>query len=103
MTLHDTFCRYVAAMEAAGYTVNLDRGKTTQATFWPRAVIAYYLYQDRWNDRRIAELMARSRPTISCARYRVQAALELPTMYDDVLEIIDNFKTKYHELFGQDL
>ena len=47
--------------------------------------------------------MARSRPTISCARYRVQAALELPTMYDDVVEIIDNFKTKYHELFGQDL
>ncbi len=103
MTLRDTFDRYVAAMEAAGYTVNLDRGKTTQATFWPRAVIAYYLYQDRWNDRRIAELMARSRPTISCARYRVQAALELPTMYDDIMEMIYNFKCKYYELYGQNL
>ena len=103
MTLKDTYARYVAAMTAAGYTVNTSRGKTTQAEFWPRAVIAYYLYADRWNDRRIAELMARSRPTISCARYRVQAALELPSMYDDVIEIIDNFKKKYHELFGSDL
>lgn len=103
MTLKDTFTQYVTAMEAAGYPVILDRGKTTQAAYWPRAIIAYYLYQDRWNDRRISELMARNRSTISCARYRVQAALELPSMYDDVNEIIDNFKTKYHELFGQNL
>lgn len=103
MTLKETFDNMRTAMEAAGYPVILDRGKTTQAEYWPRAIIAYYLYAERWNDRRIAEIMARSRPTISCARYRVQAALELPAMYDDVIEIIDNFKHAYHELFGQDL
>lgn len=103
MTLKQTFAQMQTAMEAAGYPVVLTRGKTEQALYWPRAIIAYYLYADRWNDRRIAGLLNRSRPTISCARYRVQAALELPSMYDDVIEIIDNFKTKYHELYGQDL
>ena len=103
MTIEETFDHMRKAMEAAGYPVVLDRGKTTQGTYWPRAVIAYYLYADRWTDRRIAVLMARDRSTITSARYRVQAALELPTMYDDVNEIIDKFKTSYHELFGQNL
>lgn len=103
MTLKDTFDRMVAAMEHAGYPVVLDRGKTEQATFWPRAVIAYFLYADRWNDRRIATLMHRSRPTVSCCRYRVQDALDLPDMYDDVIEIIDKFKASYYELFGHNL
>lgn len=103
MTLKETFERYVTAMEAAGYSVTLHRGKTSQEEFWPRAIIAFYLYADRWNDRRISELMQRNRSTISCARYRVQAALDLPDMYDDVVEIIDNFKAKYYELFGLNL
>lgn len=103
MTLKETFDNMRTAMEAAGYPVVLDRGKTTQAEYWPRAIIAYYLYAERWNDRRIAEIMARSRPTISCARYRVQAALDLPDMYDDIMEMIYNFKCKYYELFGQNL
>jgi len=103
MTLKDTFKQYVTAMEAAGYPVVLESGKTSQADYWPRAIIAYYLYAERWNDRRIAELMNRSRPTISCARYRVQAAMDLPDMYDDVMEIIYNFKVKYYELFGTNI
>ncbi len=103
MTLKETFDNMRTAMEAAGYPVILDRGKGTQAEYWPRAIIAYYLYAERWNDRRIAEIMARSRPTISCARYRVQAALDLPDMYDDIMEMIYNFKCKYYELFGQNL
>lgn len=103
MTLQDTFNRMVSAMEAAGHPVDLTRGKTEQSLFWPRAIIAYHLYQDRWNDRRIAQLMNRARPTITCMRYRVQDALDLPDMYDDVVEIDNNFKKQYHELFGQDL
>lgn len=103
MTLKETFSNMVAAMEAAGYPVILDRGKTEQAAYWPRAIIAYYLYADRWNDRRISELMNRARPTVTCARYRVQAALDLPDMYDDIMEMIYNFKVKYYELFGQNL
>lgn len=101
MTIEETFDRMRKAMEAAGYPVILDRGKTTQGAYWPRAVIAYFLYADRWTDRRIAALMACDRSTITAARYRVQAALELPSMYDDVNEIIDKLKTQYHELFGQ--
>lgn len=101
MTLKDTFQQMRTAMEAAGYPLVLERGKTEQSLYWPRAIIAYYLYEERWNDRRIAEIMNRARPTISCARYRVQAALDLPDMYDDVNEIINDFKCKYYELFGQ--
>lgn len=103
MTLKETFEQMRTAMEAAGYPVILDRGKTEQALYWPRAIIAYYLYAERWNDRRIAAVMNRARPTISCARYRVQAALDLPDMYDDIMEIIYNFKCKYYELFGTNL
>lgn len=103
MTLNQTFDHMVVAMIAAGHPVVLDRGKTSQAGFWPRAIIAYYLYAERWNDRRIAALLNRDRSTVTLARQRVQTALDLPDMYDDVVEIIETFKKKYHELFGLDL
>lgn len=103
MTLNQTFDHMVVAMIAAGHPVVLDRGKTSQAGFWPRAIIAYYLYAERWNDRRIAALLNRDRSTVTLARQRVQTALDLPDMYDDVVEIIEQFKRKYHELFGLDL
>jgi hypothetical protein len=103
MTIRETFDQMRTAMEAAGYPVVLKLGRGPQSEYWPRSIIAYYLYADRWNDRRIGELMRRDRATITCARQRVQAALDLPDMYDDVVEIIDNFKKKYYELFGQNL
>ena len=103
MTLRQTFDHMVVAMLAAGYPVVLDKGKTSQAEFWPRAIIAYFLYAERWNDRRIAALLNRDRSTITLTRARVQTALDLPDMYDDVVEIIDNFKAKYYEFFGINL
>lgn len=107
MRLREEFKRMRTAMEAAGYPVVTTgggaKGKCTAEEYWPRAVIAYYLYGGRWNNRRIGELLHRDHSTVTIMRQRVETALEFPRMYDDVTEMIEQFKTKYNELYGQNL
>ena len=103
MSLKETFERMRTAMEAAGYPVVLDKGKGIAGESWARSIIAYYLYRDRWTNKRIGKMLHRDHSTVTVNRQRVAAALELPSMYDDVNEMIDNFKAKYNELYGTDL
>lgn len=107
MRLRDEYRRMRTAMEAAGYPVVTSgggtKGKCASEEYWPRAVIAFYLYGGRWNNRRIGELMHRDHSTVTTMRKCVENALEFPRMYDDVNEMIERFKNKYHELYGSDL
>jgi len=112
--LEQTYEDMRTAMEAAGYRVTLESSKA-QKDYWPRAIIAYYLYKCGWTNRdgwtnihgwtnaNIGKLIARHHSTVTSMRQRVQDALDLPAHYDDVTDIIANFKKQYHELFQRDL
>lgn len=103
MTIKQKFDRMKAAMEAAGYPVVTTKGRGKAAEFWPRAVIAYHLYGGRWYNRRVGDVLNRDHSTVTWMRQRVKDALDMPTMYDDVITMIQNFRDKYYELFGQDI
>jgi len=103
MTIKQKFERCKQAMEAAGYPVVTKKGRGPVSEFWPRAVIAYHLYGGRWYNRRVGEVLNRDHSTVTWMRQRVETALALPTMYDDVVEMIEKFRNKYYELFGTDI
>lgn len=103
MKARERFERMVAAMEAAGYPVVLTPGRGTDVEAWTRAILAFHLYGGRWTNKRVGAMLHRDHSTVTSARQRVQDALDLPRQYDDVIEMIENFRTKYHELFGEDV
>ena len=103
MTSQERFERMRTAMEAAGYPVVLTPGRGTEVEAWTRAVLAFHLYGGRWTNKRVGKMLNRDHSSVTMARQRVRCALDLPRQYDDVIEMIENFRTKYHELFGEDV
>lgn len=104
MTIFDEYERMRAALEdVTGETLDTEHPRRTETQFWMRATIAHFLYRNGWNDDRIAGILGRNRTTIYCARQRLQQAMDLPRVYWDVTRMIEQFKTHYYELFGQNL
>lgn len=104
MTIFDDCERALRAMEdVTGTALDTEHPRRTDAEFWTRAVIAQHLYDRGWNDTRIASVLNRHRTTLLHARLRLHDALRRPSMYADIVRLERQFKTRYHELYGQDL
>lgn len=104
MTIEQTYDRMALAMTAVtGEPFQLTRTRGTDAQCWRRRVIVQALHDAGWSDQRIGDCIGRNHSSITIARHRLQEALSLPRIYPDVVRLQDSFKTKYHELFGQDI
>ena len=72
--------------------VSMDSRLSIQV--WARTMVAYQMMREGYSNNEIGMQMGKSAPTISHLKDKMRSAMDYPKVYEDVLEIWNNFQKR---------